>query len=109
MPCPNDDGTNISSFQENQENANSDISENIYVRVIGAVRTSGDKKHIMVFKISPTASAAENEGHALDVVHARLKIKQLKEKENLAIGAGGSSGGGGGLSNSMMGGFGGSE
>ncbi len=93
--------------EENQENAATDISENIYCRVVGAVRTSQDKRHLMVFKISPTSGTAENDGHKLDVEYAKLKIRQVKEKEDLAIGAGPRGGADGALSNSMMGGFGG--
>jgi len=72
---------------ENKE-PNSDVSESIYVRVVGGIRTNNDKKYILAYKISPTSGAAENDGHMLDVVYARYKIKQLKEKEDLAIGAG---------------------
>jgi len=46
--------------------------------------------------------------HELEVVHARLKIKQAREKENANIN-GNFGGGNQGLSNSMMGGFGSSE
>jgi len=91
-------------IDENKE-PSSDVSEGIYVRVVGGIRTSNDKKYILAFKITPTSGAAENDGHMLDVVYAKYKIRQLKEKEDLAIGAGGG-GGGAGLSNSMMGGFG---
>ena len=94
-------------IDENKE-PSSDVSEGIYVRVVGGIRTSNDKKYILAFKITPTSGAAENDGHMLDVVYAKYKIRQLKEKEDLAIGAGGG-GGGAGLSNSMMGGFGSSK
>lgn len=93
-------------IDENKE-PSSDVSESIYVRVVGGVRTNQDKKYILAYKISPTSGAAENDGHLLDVVYARYKIKELRDKEDMAAGIGGGGGGGAGLTNSMMGGFGG--
>ncbi len=46
--------------------------------------------------------ALEIDTHELEVKHARLKIRQLKEKENANINGNNAGGGGGGLSNSMM-------
>ena len=63
---------------EANKGPNSDVSESIYVRVVGLIRTNNDKKYILACKISPTSGAAENDGHMLDVVYARYKIEQFK-------------------------------
>lgn len=74
-------------------------------RVIGSVRTNQEKKTVMVFRIIQLEDPAEIEGHSLEVTHAKLKIRQVREKENYNIN-GGSGAEGGGLSNSMVGGYG---
>ena len=56
----------------------------------------------MAFRVAPvTGGQAEMDGHKLEVAYAKIKIRQLVDKENAAIGANP-------LSNSMVGGFGGS-
>lgn len=87
---------------EGQENTASNVTENMFVRVVGSVRSNQDKKHVMVYRILQLDDEAEIAAHALEVAHARLKIKQMQDKENQAIGGGGA----GGLSNSMMTGYG---
>ena len=57
----------------------------------------------MVYKIVQVDDPEELKAHGLDVLHAKLKIKQMQDKENEAIGGDASNAG---LSNSMMGGFG---
>merc|ERR1719259_1460169 len=69
--------------------------------IVGVIRSSKGEKHIMVFRISGVDGKQEVDAHSLEVVHAKLKIKQLVNKENSTIGANP-------LSNSMVGGFGGS-
>jgi len=71
------------------------------VKVVGSIRSQGEKKHVMAFKISSVASQAEADSHILSVELARLKIKQLQDKINGQVSGAGF---GGGLSNSMMGG-----
>jgi len=71
------------------------------VKVVGSIRSQGEKKHVMAFKISSVTSQAEMDGHLLSVELSRIKIRQLQEKINGQVSGGGM---GGGLSNSMMGG-----
>ena len=54
------------------------MAETMFVRVIGAV---------MVFRIVQIDNSDEIEAHPLEVTHAKLKIRQLRDKENAAIGA----------------------
>jgi len=78
------------------------IEEGSQVRVIGVMRSAKGEKHIMAFRVAPvTGGQAEMDGHKLEVAYAKIKIRQLVDKENAAIGANP-------LSNSMVGGFGGS-
>jgi len=76
-----------------------EFSEGSPVKVVGSVRTQGEKKHLMAFKISAVASQEEYDAHMLEVVYSRLKLKNLQQKINGQIG-----GNDGTLSNSMMGG-----
>ncbi len=97
-----------SSFlQENNEKSTPNVTENMHCRVVGSVRVNQDKRSVMVFKITPVENTLEVDAHELEVVHARLKIRQYKEKENANIGANptGGASSAAGLSNSMMGGF----
>lgn len=78
------------------------IEEGTQIRVIGVIRSQKGEKHIMVFRVAPvTGGQPELDAHKLEVVYAKIKIRQLVDKENSAIGANP-------LSNSMVGGFGGS-
>lgn len=87
---------------ESQEKSSGSISENMYVKVIGTLRSSGEKKHLMVYKIWQVESKEERDSHLLEIAYAKAKIKQLVDQENMSIGANVS--GSAGLSNSMMGG-----
>ncbi len=79
----------------------------MFCRVVGSVRVNQEKRTVMVFKISVVSNTLEVDAHELEVAHARLKIRQCKEKENASIGANSAGGASNnaGLSNSMMGGF----
>jgi len=72
------------------------VSEGMNGRFIGSFRSQQGKKHIMVFKVLPIESNEELQSHELECLYVKLKLRQLNEKENQAIG-------GGGLPNSMMG------
>ena len=75
------------------------VSEGMHGRVTGSVKSQQGKKHIMVFRITPLESNAELEAHELECVYAKLKLRQLNDKENSAIGGTMDSG----LTNSLMG------
>lgn len=78
------------------------IEEGMQVRVIGVMRSTKGEKHIMAFRVARvTGGQAELDAHKLEIAYAKIKIRQLVDKENTAIGANP-------LSNSMVGGFGGS-
>jgi len=81
--------------------AGAEHNEGDEVKVVGSVRTQGEKKHVMAFKISAVSCKAEWDAHILQVVYAKLKLRQLNQ------GAGGGSAMDyqtTGLTNSMMGG-----
>jgi len=70
------------------------------VKVVGSLRTQGDKKHVMAFKISAVTSTAEMDAHLLQVVYSKLKLRQLQNTITGQVGGTTSTG----LSNSMLGG-----
>merc|ERR1719341_2574983 len=80
--------------------AGAEHNEGDEVKVVGSVRTQGEKKHVMAFKISAVSCKAEWDAHLLQVVYSKLKLRQLNQAAN----------GGAmdtqttGLTNSMMGG-----
>jgi len=75
------------------------FAEGSTIKVIGSVRTQGEKKHIMTIKIMEVKTEEEKDFHALEVAYSHLKLKQISAHD------GGVAGGGGAvLSNSMMGG-----
>ena len=63
------------------------------------LRTQGEKKHIMAFKISPVPTQEEYDAHMLEIVYSHIKLRKLQQKNNGQMGASDDS-----LSNSMMGG-----
>lgn len=80
-----------------------EFPEGTTIKVIGSIRTQGEKKHIMTIKIMEVQTEEEKDFHALEVAYSHLKLKQMNAR------IGGDAGGGSMLSNSMMGGsFGGS-
>jgi len=80
--------------------AGTEHNEGEDVKVVGSVRTQGEKKHVMAFKISPVTSSAEKDAHLLQVVYSKLKMRQLQNVINGGVGGTSTTG----LSNSMMGG-----
>jgi len=83
-----------------EESKQEEHVEGSNVRVVGSIRTQGEKKHVMAFKISGVSSQAEVDGHLLYVEFCRLKMRQLQSTINGQIGGDVGSN----LSNSMMGG-----
>lgn len=80
-------------------NASTEHNEGDDVRVVGSLRTQGDKKHVMAFKIAAVTSTAEMDAHLLQVVYSKLKMRQLQNAITGQVG-----GNINGLSNSMLGG-----
>ena len=96
-----DDSGTIECVQWNDESTGGSrqdegIVDGTYVRVVGSVRTQQEKKYVMVFKISPVSCDEEVDAHRLEILHSKLLIKKMNDKENAAIGANY------GLSNSMV-------
>lgn len=95
-----DDSGELEVIQWLEEGTNQpEYSEGSPVKVIGSIRTQGDRKHIMAFKISAVPSQEEYDAHMLEIVYSHLKLRQLQQKINGQIGMPDNS-----LSNSMMGG-----
>lgn len=97
-----DDSGSVECVQWNDESTGGSrqdegIVDGTYVRVVGSIRTQQEKKYIMVFKISPVSCDEEVDAHRLEILHSKLLIKKMNDKENAAIGANY------GLSNSMVG------
>jgi len=74
--------------------------EDSYVKIMGTIRTQGDKKHVMAFSIIDVLTEEERDFHALDVAYSHLKLKQLNQKQ--MGGSGNNMMDHSGLSNSMM-------
>ena len=74
-----------------------EYTEGSFVRVVGNVRSQGDKKHVMAFKIMGVPSQAEMDAHLLEIVHSHLKMKQVQ-----TLLEGGATGGGRVLEKSYM-------
>jgi len=77
-------------------------AEGASIKIIGSIRTQGEKRHLMAFRILGVGSDEERDCHLLQVAHTKLKLRQLNGK----LTGGGGSGGmmdHSGLSNSMMG------
>jgi len=84
-----EDNTSVTEYTEGQ-----------YVSIVGSIRTQGQKKHMMAFKIQEAPSQEQRDFHALQVVYSHLKLKQINLKMTGQAGMMDNSG----LSNSMMGG-----
>lgn len=80
--------------------AGAEHNEGDEVKVVGSVRTQGEKKHVMAFKISAVSCKAEWDAHLLQVVYSKLKLRQLNQGSNATAMDFQTTG----LTNSMMGG-----
>jgi len=80
--------------------AGAEHNEGDEVKVVGSVRTQGEKKHVMAFKISAVSCKAEWDAHLLQVVYSKLKLRQLNQGSNASAMDFQTTG----LTNSMMGG-----
>jgi len=56
------------------------VVENTFCRVIGSVRQSMDKRHVMAFRVAPISSVNEITSHLLETQYVKLKMRQLKSK-----------------------------
>ena len=62
------------------------LAKDRFAKVFGVLRsTTFGVKHIMVFWISGVEGQCEVDAHKLGVVHARLKMRQLVDKQNSPI------------------------
>jgi len=95
-----------------------EYGEGSTIKVIGSIRTQGEKKHIMAIKILEVQSEEEKDFHALEVAYSHLKLKQMSARIGGDMGGsmlansmmGGSFGGGAGMGGgAMMGGGGGNS
>jgi len=78
-----DTGTiEVVQWIEGEGNAVSSIQvvENTFCRVIGSVRQSQDKRHIMAFRVAPVTNVNEITSHLLETQYIKLKMRQLKSK-----------------------------
>jgi len=71
--------------------------EGTFVRMVGSIRTQGEKRHLVLYSILEVPTTEERDFHALQVAYSHLKLKQLNAKMNGEMDHSG-------LSNSMMGG-----
>uniref|UniRef100_A0A2P2HYU7 Replication protein A 32 kDa subunit-A-like n=1 Tax=Hirondellea gigas TaxID=1518452 RepID=A0A2P2HYU7_9CRUS len=65
------------------------LAEGVYARVYGPVRRHQDKRHVIGFKVEQIENPNLVTSHILEVIHQRLKVKQL---ENTQGGGGGGAG-----------------
>jgi len=89
----------VLQWKEEDKSFSTDYTEGQFVKVVGSIRTQGDKKHMMAFKINDVQSQAEKDFHALNVVYSHMILKKLNMKMT-----GQDTMDHSGLSNSMMGG-----
>jgi len=54
------------------------VVEQSYCRVIGSVRQSQGKQHIMAFRVVPVVNCNEITSHLLETQYVRLKLKKLR-------------------------------
>lgn len=80
---------------EGEGNATSNIQvmEGNFCRVVGSIRQTQDRRHVMAFRVAKLNSANEITTHLLETQWIRMKLRQMKRKmgqpmNNSTIGAG---------------------
>lgn len=56
------------------------VVEGNFCRVIGSIRHTQDRRHIMAFRVAPLTTANEITNHLLETHYIKLKLRQLKSK-----------------------------
>lgn len=58
---------------------------NSYARVVGALRSQGDSKSIMIYKIHPVSGVNEVSTHYIEVVNARFMAESFANSDGKAL------------------------
>ena len=56
------------------------VVEGNFCRVVGSVRQTQDRRHVMAFRVAKLASANEITTHLLETQWIRMKLRQMKKK-----------------------------
>ncbi|XP_070492565.1 replication protein A 32 kDa subunit [Chironomus tepperi] len=64
-------------IDEEETMGSSNIMINSYARVVGALRSQGDSKSIMIYKIHPVSGINEVNTHYIEVVNARFQAENF--------------------------------
>ena len=64
-------------IDEEETMGTSNIMLNSYARVVGALRSQGDSKSIMIYKIHPVSGINEVNTHYIEVVNARFQAESF--------------------------------
>lgn len=56
------------------------VMEGNFCRVIGSIRQTQDRRHVMAFRVSKLLSANEITTHLLEVQWIKMKLRQMKKK-----------------------------
>ncbi len=56
------------------------VMEGNFCRVVGSIRQTQDRRHVMAFRVAKLASANEITTHLLETQWIRMKLRQLKKK-----------------------------
>jgi hypothetical protein len=64
-------------IDEEETMGSSNIMINSYARVVGALRSQGDSKSIMIYKIHPVSGINEVNTHYIEVINARFQAEHF--------------------------------
>lgn len=64
-------------IDEEETVGSSNIMINSYARIVGALRSQGDSKSIMIYKIHPVSGINEVSTHYLEVINARFQAESF--------------------------------
>ena len=59
---------------------NLQVVEGNFCRVVGSIRQTQDRRHVMAFRVNKLSSANEITTHLLETHWIRLKLRQIKKK-----------------------------
>jgi hypothetical protein len=69
-----------STFKMQNATSNIQVMEGNFCRVVGSIRQTQDRRHVMAFRVAKLNSANEITTHLLETQWIRMKLRQMKRK-----------------------------
>lgn len=71
---------NLLSLSKSNPMSAMQVVEGNFCRVVGSIRQTGDRRHVMAFRVAKLTTANEITTHLLETQWIKMKLRQMKKK-----------------------------